>query len=96
LSTAVRELALARVRIVGARVEDIAASHAELFDAATMRCVGDVRAVIPRVLPLLRPGGTLVVSARPGSSASGDIVVMRTLSGRPRTLHRFVKPFNGT
>lgn len=96
LSTAVRELALPRVRVVGARVEDLSASHAELFDAITMRCAGELRTLIPRVLPLLRPGGTLVVSARPGSSASGDLVVIRTLSGRPRTFERFVKPFNGT
>ena len=51
LSTAVRELALPRVRVVGARVEDLAESHAELFDAITMRCAGEVRAFIPRVLP---------------------------------------------
>jgi hypothetical protein len=61
-----------------------------------MRCAGEVRTLVPRVLPLLRPGGTLVVSAGPGSSANGDLVVIRTLSGRPRTFRRFVKPVNGT
>ena len=92
LSTAVRALALPRVRVVGARVEDLAESHAELFDAITMRCAGEVRTLVPRVLPLLRPGGTLVVSARPGSS--GDQVLIRTLTGRFRTFRLFLKPFD--
>jgi len=93
LSTAVRALALPRVRVVGARVEDLAESHADLFDAITMRCAGEVRALVPQVLPLLRPGGTLIVSARPGSS--GELVFVRTLNGRSRTFRLFVKPLNG-
>ena len=93
LSTAVRELSLPRVRVVGARVEDLSVSHSQLFDAITVRCAGDVRAIIPRVLPLLRPGGVLVISASPGSSGrDGDLVVTRTLNGRPRTFQRIVKP----
>jgi 16S rRNA (guanine527-N7)-methyltransferase len=96
LSTAVRELALPRVRVVGARVEDLATSHAELFDVVTMRCAGEIRTLVPRVLPLLRPGGTLIVSAKPGSGDGGNLVVVSTRSGRPRSFRCFVKPFSST
>jgi 16S rRNA (guanine527-N7)-methyltransferase len=63
LSTVVRELELAGVRVVGARVESLGQEYVGAFDAVVMRCAGEVASVLPPARRLVRTGGVVVVSA---------------------------------
>jgi 16S rRNA (guanine527-N7)-methyltransferase len=70
LSTVVRELGLERVEVLAARVEDLASTHRDRFDAVVMRCVGAPASILSPVLTILRRGGVIVMTARRGSTTS--------------------------
>lgn len=58
----VAELGLDRVSAVHARVEDYAADHRHQFDCVTARAVASLPVLVEYAAPLLRIGGSLLVS----------------------------------
>lgn len=72
LRAATRELALPQLRAVGERAETASDLHGR-FDAVTARCVGPLEAVTGLARQFLRPGGVVVVSGPPDSSAPEGI-----------------------
>jgi 16S rRNA (guanine527-N7)-methyltransferase len=93
LSTVVRELALAHVEVVPARVETLEHRCVGGFDAVVMRCAGEISAVLGSALRLVRGGGVVIVSAPPGPQdlPGAEAIAVRSFSGSPRTFHRFTK-----
>lgn len=92
LSTVVRELALENVDVIGCRVQELAPMHTGRYDAAVMRCAGELSTLLPSVLPLLKAGGVLVVSSKADRSAGdGELVEIQTLRGGVRVFKRFTK-----
>jgi 16S rRNA (guanine527-N7)-methyltransferase len=94
LSTVIRELGLARAEIVPARVEAMGRAYAGRFDSVVMRCAGDIGGLIENALGLVRIGGAVIVAAHSEDPVPprGERILVRTLSGAPRALHRFTKP----
>ena len=94
LSTAIRELGLSHVQVVGARVETLEQNYGGRFDAIVMRCAGDLNAMLPHVLPLLRRGGAVVASAGPSPKApsGGEVLTVRTHARQLRGFVRYFKP----
>jgi len=78
LSTAVRELALSRTRVISDRLEDPARELEGRFDAVVMRCAGDLNKLMPLASRLATRGGVVVASGPPESRALnlGDWVVV--------------------
>jgi 16S rRNA (guanine527-N7)-methyltransferase len=93
LSAVVRELALHRVEVLGVRIEQLAETHANRFDAVVSRCAGASATILTRVLPIVRPGGAVVVSAAATSEVSpgGEALALRTPDGGTRRFHRYRK-----
>ena len=92
LAQAVRELALSRTRVVRERLT-AASTPSRLvgaFDAVVMRCAGDVSAVVPLALALIKRGGVVVASGPPKvhTISSGHWVTVPGV--RPGTTRRFV------
>ena len=93
LSTAIRELELARVEVLAARVEDLGTTHRGRFDAVLMRCAGPPGSVLAPALDILRSGGVIVMSAKHGSvGGAGEAVSVHVQHGRRRSLRRVRKP----
>jgi 16S rRNA (guanine527-N7)-methyltransferase len=65
LSTALRELALDRIRVVAGRVESLPSETVGAFEAVVMRCAGDARKLLPEAERLLAPGGIVVLAGPP-------------------------------
>jgi 16S rRNA (guanine527-N7)-methyltransferase len=65
LSTAVRELSLARCRIIGRRLEDVADQLTGTFDAVVMRCAGNPSSLLELIRRLLTPTGVIVATGPP-------------------------------
>jgi 16S rRNA (guanine527-N7)-methyltransferase len=92
LATVIRELGLANVTSENARVEDLAMSHRDRFDAAVMRCTGAIESILPPVFAIVRPGGVVVATARTGSKAPGaENRRVEMPDGGPREFLRFTK-----
>ena len=92
LSTVVRELGLAHVEVVGSRVEDLEDLYAGRFDAAVSRCAGPAPELLPKVWPLVRPGGVIVTSvAASAPNTEGERLALRTPDGQTRWFQRYVK-----
>jgi 16S rRNA (guanine527-N7)-methyltransferase len=94
LSTVVRELALARVRVIGARAEDLGPEREGRFDALVMRCAGQPETMLRTALRLVRSGGVVIVGAGPRSKplGNGERLVVSMVTGASRALHRYRKP----
>lgn len=94
LSTVIRELGLAHARVVPTRVQALGPEYAGRFDAVVMRCAGEVWGLLDNALGLVRRGGAVIASAHSAGPPppGGERIVVRTLSGTPRALHRFSKP----
>lgn len=65
LSTAVRELGLRTVKVVGARAEDLPPELDRSFDAVVMRCAGRLAEVMPLAARFVAPGGSVVAAGPP-------------------------------
>jgi 16S rRNA (guanine527-N7)-methyltransferase len=93
LATAVRELSLMHVAVVGDRVEKLDATYHRRFDAVVMRCAGDTHALLDVVSPLLRCAGVVVASAHPSRRPPADAeeIAVASPSGVLRTFHRYVR-----
>ena len=87
LATAIRELPLARCRLINRRIEDVSADLAGRFDAVVMRCAGNPKDLVTPVVPLLAPGGAIVASGPPTASPL-DIGEWLEVAG-PRGVRRF-------
>jgi 16S rRNA (guanine527-N7)-methyltransferase len=68
LATVIRELALERVIAVHGRAELLPEEYRDRFDVAVMRCAGRIDVILPAAMRLVRPGGSIVVSAPPMES----------------------------
>ena len=68
LSTVVRELSLQGVRVMNARLEDVAEALAGQFDAVVMRCAGGFDELAGPARRLLTPGGVIIASGPPEES----------------------------
>lgn len=88
LSSVVRELELSNVRVTGERAEALVPSRSDAFDAIVMRCAGDLGDLVDIATSMLRAGGVLIVSGKPGDK--GDVVVER--SGKRRTFRVIPRP----
>jgi 16S rRNA (guanine527-N7)-methyltransferase len=89
LSAVVRELGLAQTRVVADRVESQLPDLEGRFDAAVMRCAGDVGGLMPLAARLLAPRGVVIASGppEPRSLTLGEWVVVPGL--RPPSTRRF-------
>jgi 16S rRNA (guanine527-N7)-methyltransferase len=65
LAAVIRELPLARCRLINSRIEEVAQELVGKFDAVVMRCAGDPEELVTLVAPLLAPGGAIVASGPP-------------------------------
>jgi 16S rRNA (guanine527-N7)-methyltransferase len=68
LSAVVRELPLPSTRVVSGRLEDVASTLRQQFDAVVMRCAGDFAQLARSAAELVRPGGSVIASAPPTGS----------------------------
>ena len=95
LATVVRELKLEGVEVLAARVEDLASTHREHFDAVVMRCVGAPASVVSPALAILRRGGTMVMTAKRGSTTNEinemEEIAISMPDGIPRYFQRMLK-----
>ena len=92
LSTVVRELGLERVEVLCARVEDMASTHSERFDAVVMRCVGAPASILSPALSILRRGGVIVMTARRGSTTNeNEGIAVAMPDGNERQFRRVFK-----
>ena len=91
LSTVVRELGLARVEVVASRAESLSVEELDRFDAVVMRCAGRATSMLALAARLLRPGGSVVMSAGPSTEPApgAEVLTVRTPSGTLRTFHRY-------
>lgn len=91
LSTVVRELELAHVQVVAARVEEMTETHRGAFDAVVMRCAGTVSTMLSPVLAIVRRGGLVVATAKRGSPGGrgGEAVTVPMADGRGREFRLF-------
>jgi 16S rRNA (guanine527-N7)-methyltransferase len=65
LSTAVRELGLRRVRVLGARAETLPPEFDHTFDAVVMRCAGQLTEVMPLAARFVAAGGDVIATGPP-------------------------------
>lgn len=65
LSTAVRELGLSGARVINARAEDALGELRASFDAAVMRCAGDIERTLPLACAFVAQGGSVLASGPP-------------------------------
>ena len=92
LSTAVRELGLAHVEVLAARVEDLAGTHCDRFDAVVMRCVGTPASILSPALAILRRGGVIVMTGKRGlTSGREEGIAVDMPDGRQRQFRRVYK-----
>jgi 16S rRNA (guanine527-N7)-methyltransferase len=68
LRTVVRDLALTGVDVFGARAEALVPDFRGRFDVAVMRCIGSMDTALRTARDLVRPYGTVLVAAGPGSA----------------------------
>jgi 16S rRNA (guanine527-N7)-methyltransferase len=80
LSSAVRELGLARTRVISDRLDDDASDLVGRFDAVVMRCAGDLDELMPLAARLAAPGGIVVATGPPEARVLdvGEWVVVPT------------------
>jgi 16S rRNA (guanine527-N7)-methyltransferase len=92
LSTVVRELGLPNVEVAPTRVEGLAITRSEHFDAVVMRCAGSPRSVLPYAFAILRETGVVVMAAKRDSRPDPDQhAVVRMLDGTSREFRRIRK-----
>lgn len=92
LSTVVRELGLTNVEVAAARVEALAITRSEHFDAVVMRCAGSPRSVLPHAFAILRETGVVVMAAKRDPRADPDQhAAVRMLDGSSREFKRIWK-----
>ena len=92
LATAVRELKLEGVEVLAARVEDLASTHREHFDAVMMRCAGAPASILSPALAILRRGGAMVMTAKRGSTTNEmEEIAINMPDGTPRNFRRMFK-----
>jgi len=65
LTATVRELGLARTRVVSTRVEGVPEGLHGAFGAVVMRCAGGMKELLPSISKLVSPGGMVVCSGPP-------------------------------
>jgi 16S rRNA (guanine527-N7)-methyltransferase len=93
LSTVVRELGLERVEVLSSRVEDMASTHGECFDAVVMRCAGAPASILFPTLSILRRGGVIVMTAKRGSTTNeNEGMAVPMPDGTQRQFRRVFKP----
>jgi 16S rRNA (guanine527-N7)-methyltransferase len=92
LSTVVRELGLRNVDVAATRVEALAITRSEYFDAVVMRCAGSARSVLPHAFAILRETGVVVMAAKRDSRPDPDEhALVRMLDGSSRDFRRIRK-----
>jgi 16S rRNA (guanine527-N7)-methyltransferase len=86
LSTVIRELRLEGIRVAHARLESLVQDSPGAFDAAVMRCAGDLTQVFPLAAKAVAPGGVVVASGPPDRRALpvGDWLEVDAPGGRRR------------
>lgn len=93
LATAIRELGLGNAQVIESRVEALSSTHGDRFDAAVMRCTGNVEELLPAVFPLLVSEGVVLASGRPGETGpEGSVIIVDLGAGAERRLRRWKRP----
>ncbi len=90
LSSVVRELGLAGVRVLNARAEDAPGDLVGRFDVVVLRCAGDLRLLMPAARRLLAPGGLVVASGPPDARPLRVGRQVSVAGNRPGTVRHFV------
>ena len=93
LSTAIRELNLTDIRVVGCRAEEMPERWHGTFDAVLARCAGDVSAVLPVATRLVKPGALVILSDAPDrrpldGGARVDVPAIRSGATRTFSVYR--------
>ncbi len=88
LSALVRELELDDVTVMQERAEVLVNRPEVRVDAVVMRCAGPLEAVFPVAASLVKPGGVVIASGPPATSAREPQGQWVEVSG-PRGLRRF-------
>ena len=89
LTSAIRAIHLADVRVVEGRLESLTHELSGQFDAVVMRCAGDPEAMIPMAVTLLSARGMVIASGppKPRAISMGDWVTVPGI--RRGTTRRF-------
>ncbi len=86
----VRTLGLEKVEVLTSRAEDVGQDphHREKYDVAVARAVANLNVLSEYLLPLVRPGGTMLAQKGEGASAEANSAkeAMKLLGGELREL----------
>lgn len=89
LSNAVRELGLAGVQVLNARVEGLVGKLEKRFDAVVIRCAGDYEELISVARQLLGPRGVVVAAGPPVARPLPGGCWVTVPGVKPGTVRRF-------
>jgi 16S rRNA (guanine527-N7)-methyltransferase len=89
LATAVRELALSGAHVIDVRAEDAPSELRASFQAAVMRCAGDLERTLPLARTFVVPGGAVIASGPPTPRPLKGADWVTVPGIRPHTTRRF-------
>jgi len=98
LNNAVRDLKLDGIQVLEGRIENLPSELNGSFDAAVMRCAGDIEEMIPAAAVLVADSGVVVASGppKPRPLSVGEwVTVPGVRSGTSRRFARFTKRNSG-
>jgi 16S rRNA (guanine527-N7)-methyltransferase len=99
LTSAVREMKLEGVRVLEGRIESVPSELIGTFDAAVMRCAGDIEELIPAAAVLVADAGIVIAAGppKPRPLSVGEwITVAGAKSGTSRRFATYIKSLHGT
>ena len=91
LAQAVRQLELSRTRVVHDRLTEgrLPPELLNAFDAVVMRCSGELGSVLPIVMQLVRPGGSVIASGPPADESVPQARSVLVPGATPGSKRRF-------
>jgi 16S rRNA (guanine527-N7)-methyltransferase len=98
LNNAVRDLKLEGIQVLEGRIENLPSELNGSFDAAVMRCAGNIEEMIPAAAVLVADSGVVVASGPPEPrplSVGEWVTVPGVRSGTSRRFARFTKRNSG-
>jgi 16S rRNA (guanine527-N7)-methyltransferase len=99
LNSAVREMRLGGIRVLEGRTESLPSELNGSFDAAVMRCAGDIDEMIPVAAVLVADAGVVIASGppKPRPLSLGEwVTVPGVEGGTTRRFARYIKRDSGS